>query len=194
MIAGLRGTVAAKLADALLVDVGGVVYRVGTSATTLDAVAAEGDPVRLHTFLFVRQDQLTLYGFAGPEELRLFETLIGVAGVGPRLACAILSRVRVDALHDAILREDADLLATVPGVGKKTAARLILELRGKLVPAGPLPAAGFAAHADSEVIEALQALGYTAAEAHAAATLLPRDGAMTAEERVVAALRELARA
>ncbi|CAA9571369.1 MAG: RuvA [uncultured Thermomicrobiales bacterium] len=194
MIAGLRGTVAAKLADALLVDVGGVVYRVGTSATTLDAVGGEGNPVRLHTFLFVRQDQLTLYGFAGPEELRLFETLIGVAGVGPRLACAILSRVRVDALHDAILREDADLLATVPGVGKKTAARLILELRGKLVPAGPLPAAGSAAHADSEVIEALQALGYTAAEAHAAATLLPRDGAMTAEERVVAALRELARA
>ena len=191
MIAGLRGRLEAKLPDALLVDVGGVVYRVNTSATTLDEAGEVGEPVRLQTYLFVREDQLTLYGFVTAEELRLFETLIGVTGVGPRLACALLSHVRSDALLDAITRENADLLATVPGVGKKTAARLILELRGKLVPAGPLAASSPALREDAEVIEALRALGYTTAEAHGAVGRLPRDADMTVEERVVAALQEL---
>ena len=87
----------------------------------------------------MREDQLTLFGFSSHDELRLFETLIGVSGVGPRLALAILSRIRPDALELAINGENADLLATVPGVGRKTAARLILELRGKLVPASGGP-------------------------------------------------------
>jgi len=193
VIAGLRGRLEGTQSDALLVDVGGVVYRVYTSATTLGEIGEIGDEVRLRTYLFVREDQLTLYGFAGAEELRLFETLIGVAGVGPRLACAILSRIRSDALHAAILAENAEMLATVPGVGKKTAARLILELRGKLVPA-PTPAAAGASPLDAEVLAALRALGYTAAEAHDAVARLPRDGDGTqpVEERVVAALRELA--
>ena len=191
MIAGLRGRLEAKLPDAVLVDVAGVVYRVNTSATTLDGVGEVGESVRLQTHLFVREDQLTLYGFATPEELRLFETLIGVTGVGPRLACALLSHLRSDALHDAIARENADLLATIPGVGKKTAARLILELRGKLVPAGPLAVGSPAAREDAEVVEALRALGYTTAEAHSAVARLPRDSAMTVEERVFRALQEL---
>jgi Holliday junction DNA helicase RuvA len=191
VIAGLRGRIESKLTDALLVDVAGVIYRVGTSATTLDDVGGIGESVRLHTFLFVREDQLTLYGFANPDELRLFETLIGVTGVGPRLACAILSRVRTDALHNAIATENADLLATVPGVGKKTAARLILELRGKLVSAGPLPTTRMTPE-DADVIEALRALGYTTSEAHEAAARVPRNGEMSVESRVVAALRELA--
>ena len=191
MIAGLRGRVEVKLPDALLVDVSGVIYRVGTSAGTLDQAGEPGDSVRLHTFLFVREDQLTLYGFATTDELRLFETLISVTGVGPRLACAILSRVRPDLLHDAIAREDAGLLATVPGVGRKTAARLILELRGKLVPAEPA-AGGAPTRGDTDVIAALRALGYTIAEAHAAAARLPRDADLPVEARVVAALRELA--
>lgn len=190
MIAGVRGRVEAKLADALLVDVNGLVYRVNTSATTIDEVGAIGDVVSLQTHLFVREDQLTLYGFTSADELRLFETLISVTGVGPRLACAILSRVRVDALHQAIIHENADLLSTVPGVGKKTAARLILELRGKLVPAGPLTATP-ASSQDAEVMEALRALGYTAAEAHHAAARLPRDPDAPVEDRVIAALREL---
>ncbi|MEA2584674.1 MAG: holliday junction helicase RuvA, partial [Thermomicrobiales bacterium] len=136
MIAGLRGRLDAKLADALLVDVGGVVYRVGTSASTVSEIGDIGEPVRLQTHLFVREDQMTLYGFATDDELKLFETLITVTGVGPRLACAILSSLRVETLHEAIQAGNADLLATVPGVGKKTAARLILELRGKLPTGG----------------------------------------------------------
>ncbi len=192
MIAGLRGRLDKKLADALLVDVGGVVYRVGTSTTTLSDVGDVGDPVRLQTFLFVREDQLTLYGFASDDELRLFETLITVTGVGPRLACAILSHIRPESLHEAIQAANADLLATVPGVGKKTAARMILELRGKL----PASLGGMAtvSSADREVVEALRALGYTTAEAHGAVARAERLPGLTVEERVIAALRDLAEA
>jgi holliday junction DNA helicase RuvA len=188
MIAGLRGRLDSKLPDALLVDVGGVVFRVGTSANTLSEVGDVGEAVRLQTYLFVREDQLTLYGFTSDEELRLFETLIGVTGVGPRLACAILSHLRVEALQEAIQAGNADLLATVPGVGKKTAARLIVELRGKLpstlgaVTTGPV---------EAEVIEALRALGYTTAEANSALGRIGATPNMSVEEKVLAALREL---
>lgn len=192
MIAALRGLVDTKLVDAVLVDVGGVIYRVNTSATTLNDVGERGDEVRLQTHLIVREDQLTLYGFAADEELRLFETLIGVTGVGPKLACAILSRLKPDALTMAISGENADLLATVPGVGKRTAGRLILELRGKLVPVAAVsPTPG--SQIDSEVVAALRSLGYTAAEAHGAVARLPRETSDAAvEDRVVAALRDLA--
>lgn len=192
MIAALRGTLDARLADAVLIDVGGVIYRVNTSATTLNEIGEPGDDVRLRTHLIVREDQLTLYGFSTADELNLFETLIGVTGVGPKLACAVLSRLKPDELTTAITGENADLLATVPGVGKRTAARLILELRGKLVPVAAVsPTPG--SQTDSEVVAALRALGYTAAEAHGAVARLPRDTSDAAvEERVVAALRDLA--
>lgn len=189
MIAGLRGQIDAKLVDALLVDVGGVVYRVGTSGHTLSEVGMVGESVRLRTHLFVREDQLTLYGFATDEELKLFETLIGVTGVGPRMACAILGSLRVDMLHEAIHTGNADLLATVPGVGKKTAARLIVELRGKL-PTGGLPVAPVG-YGDQEAVEALRALGYTTAEAHSAVGRVAATPGMTTEERILAALREI---
>jgi Holliday junction DNA helicase RuvA len=188
MIAGLRGRLDAKSADALLIDVGGVVLRVGTSATTIDEIGDVGEPVRLLTHLFVREDQLTLYGFATDDELKLFETLIAVTGVGPRLACAILSSLRVESLREAIHDGNADLLATVPGVGKKTAARLIVELRGKLPTTGVPPAP--IGREDLEAVEALRALGYTTAEANAAIGRVAGAG-MTTEERIIAALREL---
>ena len=191
MIAGLKGRIERKQDDAVLVDVGGVIYRVSTSAMTLDEIGDAGDDVRLFTHLYVREDQLALFGFSSPEEERLFETLIAVSGVGPKLALAILSRVRGEALVMAIDGENADLLATVPGVGRKTAARLILELRGKLVPAGGA-AVGAPTQADADVIEALRSLGYTTAEAHGALTRVPRDAEMTLEDRVLSALRELA--
>ena len=191
MIAALKGRIDSKAADAALVDVGGVVYRVNTSRITLEDIGDAGEDVRLFTHLYVREDQLTLYGFASQEELQLFETLIGVSGVGPKLALAILSRVRVEALQAAITGENAELLATVPGVGRKTAARLILELRGKLVPAG-IPGIAAPSREDAEVIEALRSLGYTTAEVHGALSRTARDPDLTVEDRVVAALRELA--
>jgi holliday junction DNA helicase RuvA len=190
MIAGLKGRIDRKQEDAMFVDVSGVIYRVNTSGVTLEEIGDAGDDVRLFTHLYVREDQLALYGFSSPEELRLFETLIGVSGVGPRLALAILSRVRPEALEVAINGENAELLATVPGVGRKTAARLILELRGKIVPAvgGTLTVPS---QADAEVVAALRSLGYTTAEAHGALNRVARDPELTVEDRVVAALREL---
>jgi holliday junction DNA helicase RuvA len=187
MIAGLKGRLERKIEDAALVDVAGVIYRVNTSQVTLEDIGDAGEDVHL----YVREDQLALYGFASPEELRLFETLIGVTGVGPRLALAILSRVRPEALEVAINGENAELLATVPGVGRKTAARLILELRGKLVPAAGATAAA-PSQADADVVQALRSLGYTSAEANGVLSRIPRDPELTLEDRVVAALRELA--
>ena len=99
MIAGLKGRIERKLDDAVLIDVGGVIYRINTSLVTLEDIGETGESARLFTHLYVREDQLTLYGFASPDELRLFETLISVSGVGPRLALAILSRVRPEALE-----------------------------------------------------------------------------------------------
>lgn len=191
MIAGLKGRIERKLDDAALVDVGGVIYRVSTSAVTLEEVGEPGEAVRLFTHLYVREDQMALFGFASAEELRLFETLISVSGVGPKLALGILSRVRPEALELAISSENAELLATVPGVGRKTAARLILELRGKLVPSGGI-AAGVPSQVDADVVTALRSLGYTTAEAHGALSRTPRDPGMALEDRVLAALRELA--
>lgn len=195
MIAGLRGLIDTKTADSLLIDVGGMIYRVGTSATTLTEAGDPGDEIRLHTHLFVREDQLTLYGFASIDELRLFETMIAVTGIGPRLGCAILSHIRTDFLYEAIQTENADFLATVPGVGKKTAARLILELRGKLPKElGPgLASAPIGDQVQSDVLEALRSLGYTAAEAHAAVLRGGRDldPDATVEDRILAALRQL---
>jgi Holliday junction DNA helicase RuvA len=191
MIAGLKGRLERKLDDAALIDVGGVIYRVNTSLVTLEDRGEVGESVRVFTHLYVREDQLTMYGFASTEELRLFETLIGVSGIGPRLALAILSRVRPEALEVAINGENADLLATVPGVGRKTASRLILELRGKLVPSSGV-GLGMPSPEDAEVLAALRSLGYTTAEAHGALGRVPRDASLTVEDRVVAALRELA--
>lgn len=195
MIAGLIGHIDEKLTDALLIQAGGVIYRVGTSTTTLAEIGDVGDEVRVYTVLYVREDQLALYGFASAEELRLFETLLGVSGVGPRLACAILSRLPVDQLATAIFEENVALLGSVPGVGKKTAARLVLELRGKLTP--PERAAGITASIgrdDADVIDALRALGYSTAEAHSAVARTPRRDGQTTEERVVAALQQLGEA
>ena len=104
MIAGLRGTVAGKESDAVLIDVNGVIYRVGTSSTTLSELRGEAETVYLHTRLVVREDQLALYGFLSPEEVILFDLVTGVTGIGPRIGCAILSRFTPEALHAAARR------------------------------------------------------------------------------------------
>ncbi len=189
MIAGLRGQIAAKYADSLLVDVNGVIYRVGTSATTVSEAGNVGDEIELKTHLVVREDILALYGFAFDEEMRVFEALIAVTGVGPRLACAVLSVLKPDSLHVAVDQGDADTLATVPGIGKKTAARLIVELRGKLPEAG----IAFAAPSseDTDVVAALRALGYSLGEANVAVSRIGKQTGSTVEERIIAALREI---
>lgn len=194
MIAGLRGRVYTKTVDSLFVDVNGVIYQVGTSANTLGQTGEPGAEVTVVTRMIVREDQVSLYGFVSSDELRLFDTLISVTGVGPRLACAVLSRFPTDQLHSAIASENASLLATVPGIGQKTASRLILEMRGKL-PAlqGTVPRSGSSpipgATVD-EVVEALQSLGYSPAEIATSVNAIPVDIEGT-EARLLAALRSL---
>ena len=190
MIAGLHGELVGKAPDALLVDVAGVIYRVFTSGRSLADAGEPGDAIALSTHLVVREDALLLYGFLTPAELQWFETLIGVSGVGPRLACAVLTRMAPETLLDAIANEQVSLLATVPGVGRKTAARLILDLRGKLPEDLSIPADAPRGD-DPEVVEALQALGYSLVEARTAVGRATTDRGTPVEDRLVAALREI---
>ncbi len=194
MIAAVRGQLEGRGVDHALVGVGGIVLRVASSATTLRTLGDVGSSVTLHTHLWVREDALQLFGFSTVEELRLFETLLTVTGVGPRLALSILSFAGPEQIHAALLTEDTTMLSKVPGVGKKTAARIILELRGKLTAAvGGAGAVGVPADTGTnEVIEALQALGYTGAEAIEALRMIGEEGRdLTVEQRVFAALRHL---
>lgn len=189
MIAFLTGRVAGKSGAYALLDVGGVGYRLLMSTTSLSALPSEGDTVTVHTYLHVREDELTLYGFESEEERTLFEHLITVSGVGPKVALAVLSSLSPDALRSALAAEDVAVLSSVPGVGKKTAQRLILELKDKLelpdiagarAPGGP---------AAAEVRDALLSMGFSPAEAAAAMRDAPA-GART-EDLLRLALRKL---
>ncbi len=193
MIAAVKGRLAGRMGDSLLVDIGPLVLQVHTSATTIGGAGEPGGEIRLHTYLHVREDQLALYGFLTSEELALFNLLLGVMGIGPRVAANILGATSTEPLLNAIANEDVTFLSRLPGIGKKTAARIILDLRGKLASIGGAQALPGAApvSGDGEVLEALQALGYTAAEAHAAVGRLPREAGGSVEERIVAALQSM---
>lgn len=132
MIGSLRGRLTRKSIDEVTIDVAGIGYRVSIPLSTYEALPAEGDEASLVTHLHVREDELTLYGFASARERRLFETLIGVSGVGPRLALHVLSRLTPDRFVGAIRRQDLATLTGISGVGRKTAERLVLELKDKL--------------------------------------------------------------
>ena len=192
MIGSLRGVVLDRQPPAeLLVEVGGVGYRTQVPAATL-AAAPPGSPVLLHVHTHVREDALVLYGFATADERRCFEALLGAHGVGPALALAILSAHSPAALRRAVADQDAGALTGVPGVGRKTAARLLLELGPRLgtpSPAqdGPSPGGG---HARGEVRAALASLGYGADEISLVVRELPEAGGV--EELLTAALRQLA--
>lgn len=192
MIGSLRGVVLDRLPPAeLLLEVGGVGYRVTVASATL-AGARPGQPLLLHVHTHVREDALVLYGFPSADDRRCFEAVLGAHGVGPALAMAILSAHSPDALRRAVAAGDADALTAVPGVGRKTAARLLLELQSRLdLPAGdagadPGPGAG----ARAEVRAALAGLGYGADEVHDVLRALPDDG--TVEELLTTALRQMA--
>jgi holliday junction DNA helicase RuvA len=195
VIASLEGIVAAVAADSLVIDVGGVGYRVFCGPGTISAARA-GSMLKVHTHHLVREDQQALYGFRTTEELGFFELLTTVTGVGPKVALAIVSARRVADLQLAILQGDEAILTAVSGVGKRLAARIVLELKEKVSAAGAsVGGRGMAGSAESEVVAALQALGYTASEARTAAiaalSALPVGASL--EERVKAALRALRR-
>jgi holliday junction DNA helicase RuvA len=195
MIAAVRGTVEAKSLDSAYIQVAGVTLRVYAPLSTLSSLAVSHE-ARLHTYLLVRQDALALYGFANAEDRDLFEQLLMVGGVGPRTGLALLSAMPAGAFREAILTEDVQRLMVAPGVGKKLAGRLILELRPrfeKLVPAGGGAGSIAAPAGRAAVVDALTMLGYTPSEAAAAARTLPPDATGNLEELIMQALRALAK-
>ena len=197
MIGSLRGVVLDRFPAGhrggaeLLVEVGGVGYRVTVTPATL-ALASLGEALFLHVHTHVREDAIILFGFAGRDERVCFEALLGAHGVGPALALAILSALSPTALHRALATDDAGALTAVPGVGRKTAARLLIELKSRLeLPeVGLVAVSGVVAAARSEVRAALAGLGYGADEVRGAVEGLPEEGSV--EELLTFALRQLA--
>ena len=195
MIGSLRGTLLDRpTAGEVIVEVGGVGYRVSVSTSVLAGLGPAGRTVFLHVHTHVREDAIVLYGFAHADERRCFEALLGAHGVGPSLAMAILSALSPAALSTAVLEDDLDTLCLVPGVGKKTAARLLLELKARL----DLPSLGGgssmatpAGSARGEARAALTELGYGPDEI--AGALEAVDGDAPVEEMVRSALRQLVR-
>lgn len=200
MIGSLEGILAQRGSDAVLVDVHGVGYLVTVGGRTLAELPRAGERVRLYTYTYVREDALGLFGFRSPDELTFFKLLLSVKGIGPKAGLAILSRAEIGILKRAILKEDAALLATVPGIGPKTAARVVLELKGKLKDEmfGEDTAAPTTAGADTiaQALQVLTGLGYTPAEAKEAVRKAGagNGGSHTLEQLVTVALKGLDRA
>ena len=186
MIAGIEGKLQSRSTDGAVVRVGGVSLQVYMPTSTLVTLGTIGSEVRLHTHLHLREDNVALYGFAAEEELEVFRTLIGISGVGPKVALNILSALNPGQLAIAIASGNADLLSQVHGVGPKMAGRLALEgkLDGLMVSA---PAEG-----GSEVLTALIGLGYSAAEAASALASLPDSPDLTVEDKIKLALQYFA--
>ena len=194
MIASLDGLVGAVFADSMIVEVGGLGYRVFAAPSVLSTCRV-GERAKLFTHHVVREDLQALYGFRTPEELGFFGLLLTVTGVGPKVALGIVGSRPVGDLQLAILSDDLALLTAVPGVGKKLAARVVLELKEKVAAAGVSAGAGSGAAGESEVVAALLALGYSAGEARQASREALTDLSVGAglEDRVKAALRTLLR-
>jgi Holliday junction DNA helicase RuvA len=189
MITGIRGTLEETTLDSVKVQVGGVSLRVYVPVSTLSELGPPGGTIHLHTHLDVKEDSLTLYGFSNTESLRIFQLLLGVSGIGPRLALALISAMGPYNLASAIASGDEVGLSQVSGVGKKTAARIVLELGEKLQKEDIEPSDVSAP--DGETVAALMALGYSAQEARSAlrTTDLPMDASL--EERLQEALQHI---
>jgi Holliday junction DNA helicase RuvA len=193
VISSLSGTLLTTGKDYLVVDVGGVGFRVSVPQTLLANVAGPGQQVTVYTHLHVRENELALYGFGSEDELAIFHLLLGVSGVGPKVALSILSALSPERLRGAIVQGDETALAHVPGIGPKTAKKLVFDLRYKV--AAQLPAGGPSpalTEADTDLIAALTSLGYSVAEAQEALRTLPREP-LPLEERVRLALAYFAK-
>ncbi|MBR4080367.1 MAG: Holliday junction branch migration protein RuvA [Clostridia bacterium] len=198
MYAFIEGQVCEKGMHELVILAGGVGYRIACSMNTLQAAPAVGEVMRCHTILSVREDAMELFGFASKEEKRLFQQLTSISGVGPKLALAILGSMPLRDLSLAILLGDVTALCRAPGVGKKTAQRIALELKDKISQedvqtTGGAPAAAALASTDNvaEALEALVALGYTSTEARSALGQV-KDHSGSPDELIRLALRAMA--
>jgi Holliday junction DNA helicase RuvA len=199
MIGSLRGTFVGRPGETeVLLEVGGVGYRLTASTATVVSLGSIGEPAHLYVHTHVREDAIVLFGFAHDDERRCFEVLLGAHGVGPALALAILSQLSPAALTTALLEEDVNALCAVPGVGRKTAARLLIDLRSRLElpdlsPGGPISASSEAGVVRAEVRAALADLGYGPDEIRGALDRVAADDSEECVEDLLrGALRELA--
>jgi len=189
MIAGLHGTLESLGRDWAIINVGGIGFQVYMPTSTLSSLGKIGGEVHLHTHLHLREDNVAIYGFASADELRFFQTLLGVSGLGPKLALAMLSAMSLDKLTMAIATSSVDLLRVVPGIGKKTADRIILELKDK-VAVGWITTPGVQlVEENAQVLAALTSLGYSVSEASRAVATLPPSSDLSLEEKIKLALQ-----
>ena len=194
MIIGVTGILEGRGPGSVEVRVGGSVsLQIFVPSSTLENLGGPGDVVHLHTRLYMKDDEAVLYGFSSAEDLRLFQMLNGVAGVGPKMSLSLLSSLGSGALISAVAAGDVDALSRVTGVGKKSAGRLVLELKGKfaaLLQPGASPAV-IGSSEDSEVISALMALGYSATEARRGVSSLGQVDGLPVEDRIRRALQQI---
>ena len=190
MIASLSGHLAAVTDQHVVVDVHGVGFRVCVPSTLLEQGLSIGQSIELHIHMCVREKDISLYGFQTGKERDLFSLLLEVSGVGPRTALACLSAFAPETLHSLIAQGDVAALTRIPGIGRKTAQRLVLDLRDRLGAPEDMQAAPSLSESDAEVINALTALGYSLSEARSALGAIPKD-TDALDERILAALRVL---
>ncbi len=191
MIASLHGTVIHRDSSGVILETGGVGYYVHVPAPLREELKI-GETAFLHTYLVVRQDSIALYGFETMEGRELFTVLLGVDGVGPRLALAVLSTLNPDAIRRAVFHEQAEVFSRVPGVGKKTAQKILLHLQDRVTRISGLEPVAAISDVDGEVLAALTALGYSVVEAQAAIQSIPRSAPQDVEERLRLALQYFA--
>ena len=191
MIASLQGIIDAISKDSMIVNVNGIGFKLSVPTSVLSELGVVGREVKLYTHMHVREDDLSLYGFGSLDELRLFETLISVSGLGPKTAMGMLSAMSADQLAMAIVSGSVEMLTTIPGIGKKTADRLILELIDKVGGVSISTPAGRAAQENADVVTALVSLGYTVQETAHAVNALPSGQILSLEEKVKLTLQYL---
>lgn len=188
MIASIQGKVASTGRDHVVLVTGGIGYKIFAPYPTLERIDSSGETF-LHTVLIVREDSMTLFGFATTVEREVFDILLAVNGVGPKMALAILSTLSIDNLRNAVISERSDVLTRVPGIGKKTAQKILIDLKDKLkigLDAAPVDAFD---DVNSDVLDALIVLGYSIVEAQTAIQALPMDAPKNVEDRVRLALQ-----
>ena len=194
MIAAVEGTLELRSTDSVIIRVGGISFQVYLPASNIDELGPVGKQVQLHTLLHWKEDRVVLYGFLTQEGREFFKMLTSVSGIGPKLAMAMLSSLNPEGLASAILSRDIDLLTQVPGVGKKTASRVVLELKSKLEKGWGGLAVSYHPTGDSDkIITALTSLGYSAADATRAIAALSASADLSLEDKIKLALRNLAR-
>ena len=188
MISSLSARIQDILSDSLIVEVGGVGLQVYIPSPLKDRLSI-GDNTLLYTHLVVREDALTLYGFESKDARSIYRLLLGVNGVGPRLALAVLSTLSPDEIRGAVLQERLDVFNHVPGIGKKTAQKIIIQLQDKIPAEAGLAPISVLAEGDVEVVAALSALGYSVVEAQSAIQSIPKDAPQDVETRLRLALQ-----